>query len=129
MDISNQKLTITCDNVKKTARCIVSGKVGFTDYEMSQMKLGTRFKLKCELKGADSGLNGKDDFLYTYVPVKYFPDSTSTQNEDVTFEVVLGEGVLDEDNGVDDVYGSLTLTNLYTTKKVTKYTSQVSHSF
>lgn len=131
--ISNQKLAITHDHVKKTARCVVTAKVNFDTLEQFLMKQGLKFKLKCELWGDDSGLTGSDDKLFTYTPAKYFPDPTPTQSESVTFDVVLGEGVLDEDGFtggfVDEVYGKLTLTNLYTTVTISKNTNVVSHSF
>lgn len=131
--ISNQKLVITHDHVKKTARCVVTCKVSFDALEQFLMKQGLKFKLKCELWGDDSGLTGSDDKLFTYTPVKYFPDTTPTPSENVTFDVVLGEGVLDEDGFlggyVDEVYGKLTLTNLYTTVTTSKNTNVVSHSF
>lgn len=50
-----------------------------------------------------------------------------------SFDVTVGEGVLDEDGFlggyVDEVYGKLLLTNLYTTVTVTKTTNVVSHRF
>jgi hypothetical protein len=54
--ISNATLTISHDHTKKTARPIVKAKINFSQYEMNQMKDGLKFKLKCQLWGADSGL-------------------------------------------------------------------------
>jgi hypothetical protein len=87
------------------------------------------FKLKCQLWGSDSGLTGADDYLYTYSTVKYFPDTTPSLTESATFDVTLGEGVLDEDWGTDEVYGKLKLGNLFTLVTLTKNTNTVSHSF
>lgn len=127
--ITDAKISISHDHTKKTARPIVTCKVNFTPYEMSQMKLGLQFKLVCKLWGADSGLTGSDDFLFTYGTPKYFPDVTPNATENVNFDTVLGEGVLDEDWGVDEVYGKLYLRNLYTLVQVTQKTNTVSHSF
>jgi len=87
------------------------------------------FKLKCQLWGADSGLTGADDFLYTYGTVFYFPDPTPTASETRTFDVLAGEGLLDEDWDEDEVYGKLLLQNLTTMVQVTKKSNQVHHSF
>ena len=131
--ITNQKLVITHNHTLKTARCVVTAKVNFTQLEMFLMTQGLKFKMKCELWGDDSGLTGSDDKLFTYTPAKYFPDPTSTASEAVTFDVTVGEGILDEDGFlggyVDEVYGKLILTNLYTSVTVTKTTNVVSHSF
>jgi len=90
---------------------------------------GRHFKLKCQLWGADSGLFGDDDFLYTYSDIFYFPDATPNATESRKFEVVLGEGVLDEDWGEDEVYGLVKLTNLTSLVELKKKTNTVPHSF
>ena len=127
--ISNATLTISHDHDKKTARVIAKCRVNFTSYEQAQMNQGLQFKLKCKLWGADSGFNGEDDDLYTLSPAKYFPDATPGPSETVTYDVTLGEDVLDEDNGVDDIYARFTLINLYTLWPVTKKTNEIHHSF
>lgn len=130
--ITEAKLGITHDHVKKVARAIVTCKVNFTALELCQMKSckdARLFKLKCQLWGADSGLTGADDFLFTYSNVFFFPDGTPTATESVTFDVTVGEGLLDEDWGVDEVYGKLILVNLFSLIQVTKKTNEVSHSF
>lgn len=131
--ITAQKLAIAHNHVTKTARCIVTGTVNFTQLERFLMTQGLRFKLKAELWGDDSGLTGSDDKLFTYTPVRYFPDANPAPSESVTFDVTLGEGVLDEDGFlggfVDEVYGRLSLTNLYTSVTVSRNTNVVSHSF
>ena len=131
-NITNAKLTIAHDHTKKTARPVVKCDVNFTEQELCQMKncAGSRFfKLKCQLWGEDSGLTGADDFLYTYSDVFYFPDASPTGTETRTFDVTVGEGLLDEDWGQDEVYGRLKLVNLYTLAEVTKKTNTVSHNF
>src|SRR5262245_7245815 len=94
--ITERRLSLAHDTTKKTVRAVASCKVNFSAYEQNEMREGLRFKLQCKLWGADSGLTGKDDHLYTYTPPKYFPDPTPTGSETAVFEVVLGEGVLDE---------------------------------
>jgi hypothetical protein len=103
--------------------------VTFTPYEMNQMKSGLRFRLRAELWGDDSLVLGGDDKLYTYTPVKYFPDAAPTATETVTFDAILGEGVLDEDIGRDEIYARLTLTNLYTMVTVGAKSNTVAHQF
>jgi hypothetical protein len=49
--------------------------------------------------------------------------------EERSFDVTLGEGVLDEDWGQDEVYGKLALVNLFTLVKIEKKTNTVSHHF
>lgn len=129
--ITNAQLTITHDHEKRTARAVVRCNVNFTELELCLMRTcKTRmFKLKCQLWGADSGLTGADDFLYTYSNVYYLPDASPTSPETRTFDVTLGEGVLDEDWGEDEVYGKLILQNLLTLVQVTKKTNTVSHHF
>lgn len=58
--------------------------VQFSAFEMSLMQQnpGTRlFKLRCPLSGADSGLNGADDYLWTYPTGYYFPDGNQSSSE------------------------------------------------
>lgn len=129
--ITSAVLNIAHDHEKKTARVKVSCDVRFTAIELCQMKTckGSWFKLKCQLWGADSGLFGADDFLYTFGTVFYFPDGSPTITESRTFDVVVGEGLLDEDWGTDEVYAKLILYNLNSLTNVTKKSNQVSHSF
>jgi hypothetical protein len=130
--ITNAVLTATHDHEKKTVRAVVKCNVNFTALEQCQMKNCPRlnlFKLKCQLWGADSGLTGADDFLFTYPTVFFFPDPTPTGTESRTFDVLLGEGVLDEDWGEDEVYGLLKLINLSTLVEIRKKTNTVHHHF
>ena len=130
--ITNANLTISHDHNKKTAHAVVKCNVNFSDLEQCQMKNCPRtrfFKLKCQLWGSDSGLTGADDFLFTYSNVFFFPDPSPTGTESRTFDVTVGEGVLDEDWGQDEVYGLLKLVNLSTLVEVKKKTNTVSHHF
>lgn len=127
--ITNAKLAITHNHAAKTARVVVTAKANYTAFEVNQMKEGLKFKLICQLWGEDSGLTGADDFLYTIPMAKYFPDATPSATENVAFEVTVGEGLLNEDIGTDEVYAKLKLTNLFTLITVNKNTNVVSHSF
>lgn len=130
--ITNAQLKLTHDHRKKTVRAQASCNVNFTELELCQMRTCREskiFKLKCELWGADGGLTGSDDHLFTYSDVHYFPDTTPNASENRSFDVVLGEGVLDEDWGQDEVYGKFKLVNLLTLVSVQKKTNTVSHHF
>jgi hypothetical protein len=127
--ITNTNLAINVDSAKQTARCVVTCKVLFSPYEMKQMKDGLKFVLHCSLWGEDLGnwLN-PDDYLYSYGS-KHFPDATPTSPESITFDATVGTSLLDEDWGTDEVYGLLTLRNLYTGKKVKAKTNVVKRKF
>lgn len=130
--ISNARLAITHDHRKKLAAVKVTCDVNFTVLELCQMRncLEARhFKLKCELWGEDSFLTGADDHLFTLGNVFFFPDGTPTATESRTFEVTLGEGVLDEDWGTDEVYAKLILQNLGTLVSISRKTNVISHRF
>lgn len=130
--ITNATLALVHDHRKKTVKATAKCRVNFTALELCQMKncSGARFfKLKCQLWGEDSGLTFGDDFLFTYSEAFFFPDASPTASEDRTFDVLLGEGVLDEDWGKDEVYALFKLVNLYTTSEVKKKSNTVSHSF
>lgn len=130
--ITDAVLSIAHDDRKKLANVVVNCKVHFTPIELCQMKtcaVGKWFKLKCVLWGSDSGLTGADDQLYTLDKVFFFPDVTPTAVEACTFNVTLGEGVLDEDWGEDEVYAKLTLYNLMTLITISKNTNTVHHHF
>lgn len=126
--VNSVRLAVAHDHTTRTAKVSVVAQLGFSAYELSQMQLGLRFKCRCELWGADSGLTGADDFLYTMFP-KYFPDATPAALEEVKFEQTLGEGVLNEDIGTDEVYAKIILQNLYTTVTAKRNSNQVSHRF
>jgi hypothetical protein len=130
--LTNRVLTIRHDHERKLAIVKVKCDVNFTELEYCQMKSCPKtrfFKLKCQLWGSDSGIFGGDDFLYTFPAVKYYPDPTPNPTEHAEFDETLGEGVLDEDWGEDEVYGKLILTNLASLVRIIKNTNTVSHSF
>ncbi len=132
--ITNRKLTVRHDHEKKTVLATVTCNVNFTALELCQMKNCTaarHFKLKCQLWGEDdSFFDPTDNLLYTYGNAFYFPDGTPTATETRKFEVLLGEGVLDEDwLGRDEVYGLLRLSNLNAMTEIKKKTNTVEHHF
>jgi hypothetical protein len=125
--LTTTKLTITSDDAKETSHCVVTCNVGFSPFELNDMKNGLRFKLDCTLWGDDSGLNGADDSLYTYG--SQFFDASSTASETATFDVTVGTDLLNEDSGTDEVYAQLTLKNLYTGKKTPKKSNVITRKF
>lgn len=129
--ITDAKLTITHDHGKKTARPDVKCNVNFTALELCLMETCEEkmFKVKCQLWGADSGLAGADDYLWTYPHVHYIPHPAPTSPVSLEYDATVGEGLLDEDWGTDEVYGKLILYNLFTNVTFQKNTNQVSHSF
>lgn len=130
--ITNAMMTLAHDHKKKTVRAIVKCNINFTPMERCQMTNcpGMRlFKLKCQLWGKDSGLTGADDFLFTYADVFFFPDPEPLATENRIFDVVLGEGVLDEDWGEAEIFGLIKLINLYTLVQITRKTNTAAHSF
>ena len=127
--ITSARLSISRDRTKKTATPMVTCGVSFTAFEVSQMQQGLRFRLRAELWGSDSGLTGGDDHLFTYPTLKFFPDASPGSTEEVTFSAVVGEGVLNEDLGTDEIFGKLTLTNEFTLNEVKKNTNQVTGDF
>ncbi len=129
--ISNAVLTISHDHARKTAKVKVTCKVNFgsVEYTLMRNNPGNWFKLKCILMGADSGFNGADDHLYTIPQIFYFPDATGTQSEVRNFEVTVGEGLLDEDWGTDEIYARLELVPLVFGTIAKRNTNTVSHSF
>ena len=64
----------------------------------------------------------------TNVTLTLTDDHTKQTVRAWVFEVLLGEGVLDEDWGQDEVYGLLKLVNLSTLVEVKKKTNTVAHS-
>lgn len=111
--VTDTHLTITSDERKETSHCVVTCKVNFTSFELSEMKEGLRFKLDCQLWGDDSGLNGADNSLFTY-STQFFPDASPAATETATFDATLGTSVLNEDVGSDEIYAKAVLTNTYT---------------
>src|SRR5580700_6543151 len=126
--LTTTNLSITSDAEKKTSHCVVTCKVGFTSFELNDMKSGLRFKLDCTLWGDDSGLNGADDSLFSYGS-QFFPDASSTASETATFDITLGTSLLNEDSGTEEIFAKLGLKNLYTNQKITKQYKVITSNF
>ena len=131
--ITDRILNLTHDHTKKTVRAVAKCKVKFTALEQFQMNgapQGSFFKLKCQLWGGVGGfLDIGEEVRFTYTDVFYFPDSTSAAIESRTFDVVVGEGVLDEDLGTDEIFALFKLVNLSTLVEVKRRSDPVSHNF
>lgn len=125
--IMSAVLNLTHNHTKKTVLAVATCKVQFTPYEVKEMKEGLRFKLKCSLSGNNPG---PGNLLFIYPLPRFFPDQSPTPAESATYEVTLGEGVLDEDVvGADDILATFTLTNLYTKNISSKKSNLVFHFF
>jgi hypothetical protein len=114
--IQNAKLAINHIKEKSLSECAVSCRIHFFPDELEVIKVlpQMKFKLKCELWGADDGLKGGDDKLWVFDSVLSFPDSTPTEDENARFFVVLGDDKLNEDtvfSPQDEIYGKLILTH------------------
>jgi hypothetical protein len=76
----------------------------FTPFDKALIKLGLTFRMKCKLWGADSGLNGADDELFT------FTNQLVTKDGTVKFKEIIPSSTLDEDwNSDDDIFARFTL--------------------
>ncbi len=113
--ITNANLSLKRDAIKKLVSVKLTAKINFTELELCMMKTckdSRLFKVKGQLWGEDSiFFTGNDDFLYTFPNTIPFPDSTPNSTEVVTFETTVGENLLDEDWGRDEVYGKILLYN------------------
>ena len=128
--ITVAKLAIKHDHSKMTAEVTVKAEVKFTPFEYCLMKNCPKtrlFKLKCQLWGEDYWM--PDDRLYTLPAAHYYPAGSPALTETATFKATVGEGMLDEDVGKDEIYAKLILTNLFTLNKVTKKSNIVHHEF
>ena len=129
--IANAHLSISLDNKKKLVTPVVKCRIEFTGLELCMMKSCPKeemFKLKCELWGFDP--LRPDEKRWVYNDLYYFPDATIAANENRSFEVILGEGVLDEDlNDEDEIYGLVRLTNLLSNSSRSRRTNIVQMVF
>lgn len=136
--ITSAVLSISHDHIKKTATPVVKTTVKFNNIELQKMAAfpGHWFKLKCELWSKDTLFNdparlwdSTDDKLFTFNQVYFFPDGNQTAVESRTFQHVVGEGLLDEDLGTDEIYAIVRLTNIITGVTIIKKSNVVSHAF
>ncbi len=102
--LSSAKLSITLGSGSQNADVTATVTVSLTEFDKQLVKLGLKFKLKCKLRGADSGLNGADDDLFQ------FPTKTVTAAGTFTFKATVSRDTLDEDwEGNDEIYARFTL--------------------
>lgn len=142
-NLTPPNLQIIRDNAKQTARVIVAGSALFTEYEMSQMKIGLKFRMECRLIGDDAsaGSNNNwgdlftgdffdraDNVLFVFNP-KTYPDGTPSSTEKYSFEATVGQSLLNEDRGTDEIVAAVTLINTYTGTRVTRRTNVVKSEF
>lgn len=136
--IASAVLSISHDHTKKTATPVVKTVIRFSELELCQMRAcrGRWFKLKCELWSKDTLFNdplrpfdSTDDRLFTYSDVHFFPDANPAASESRAFQVTVGEGLLNEDFGTDEIYAIVRLYNLTTGQLISKKSNVVSHSF
>jgi len=110
--LANPVLTLTRDRAAKTVRAVARCRINFNPVELEAMQQGLlRFRLRARLFGADPVVLGGDSNLFTFVPPKIYPDATPNNFEDATFEETLGEVVLDEDLGTEEIFARFELTN------------------
>ena len=129
--ITDATLTISHDHTKKTARPIARAKINFSPIEFCMMKNCQETKLyrvNCQLWGSDPWPN-PDDYRYTYNQVFYLPDQSPNASESVTFDNTVGQGVLNEDWGRDEIYAKIIAYNLFTFGRSDRNTNTVKHHF
>jgi hypothetical protein len=136
--IASAVLSISHDHNKRTATPVVKTTIKFNELELCQMRAcrGRWFKLKCELWSKDTFFNdwsnpfdATDNLLFTYSDVFFFPDANPAAVEARVFQVTVGEGLLDEDLGTDEIYAVVRLYNLTSVQLISKKSNVVSHSF
>lgn len=142
-NLTTPNLQIIRDNAKQTARLIVAGSALFTEYELSQMKIGLRFRMECRLLGDDASAGSNDSFvdifngdffdrsnnvLFVFNP-KTYPDGSPSSTEKYSFEATVGTNLLNEDRGRDEIVAVVTLINTYTGTRVQRRTNIVRSEF
>lgn len=128
--IVSAQLKITVTSGKVTP--VVSYKLAFNAGDLNLMKqYPNLFRVRCELWGADSGLNGGDDKLYTYPQTRYYADTTPSALEEGKFTATLNKGAeLDEDwESQDEIYAKVKLINAFCGVTLSRNSNEVSGSF
>ena len=99
--LSDPKLAIKVSSGSPDATVTASVDVSFSDTEKTLIKLlNLKYRLTCRIRGADSGLQGGDNALFTLGNV-----SVDSDRNNVSFERIVSRDRLDEDNvGQDEVY-------------------------
>ena len=128
--LSNCTLTTKRDSAKKLIAVTAKATVNFSTLERSFMSLFPAeryYRLKCKLYGEDGWLD-QDNVLYVFTDAFYFPDGTVPDGtERRTFEVTLGEGVLDEDLGRDEVYARFSIYSYLASRTVSRMDTETVH--
>jgi hypothetical protein len=117
-EVRHARLVLHRSKQRKTVRSLASCIIVFTPFEKSELIRGVEFELRCALWGEDPIVSGvfpavpnDSDHLYEY-PRRTIRAGSPTGHR---FEETFGlGGVLDEDNGVDEVFAWFTLENMYT---------------
>jgi hypothetical protein len=113
----------------------VNFKLGFTQGELNLMRsFPNLYRLRCELWGSDSGLNGADDKVFIYPDVRLYPDATISALEEGSFSAVLNKGAqLNEDNSFfddkDEIYAKMILTNTFAGTSAIRNSNKVTGLF
>lgn len=131
--ITLAKLAVTVTSSKVTPK--VSYKLSFSQGERNLMQqFPGLFKLRCEIWGSDSGLNGGDDKVFVFPDLKVYPDGSISALEEGSFSATLNKGAqLDEDSSfvddTDEVYAKLVLTNTFAGTSIKKNSNTVTGKF
>ncbi len=102
--LSNPLLAIDLQSDTPNVRVTGTVTVQFAPQELTLIQLiGLTFQVKTTIMGADKGLNGADDFLFS------LPSKSITANTVVSVSKVVNRDALDEDwEGVDEIYAHFT---------------------
>ncbi len=102
--LSDPRLSITVASGTPNATVTASCDVRFSDIEKLLIQLlqgKLHYRLTCRIRGADSGLLGPDNALFTLGNV----DNIVGDRQNVTFTRTVNRDMLDEDSvGEDEVY-------------------------
>ena len=132
-NLSNLVLVLNRDKARKIVNVKVTGNVNFTGLElcmMKQCKESAHFKLKCKLYGEDTPFfTGADDLLFIFPNVILYPDANPSGTESFSFQTTVGESLLNEDWGQDEIYAKAELTNNLSLNTVAKKSNVVTGWF
>jgi hypothetical protein len=96
--LSDPRLNIAVQSGSPNATVTASVDVSFSPTEKTLISLlSLNYKLTCRIRGADSGLTGKDNALFTLGNV-----TVNSDRNNVQFSRVVSRDSLDEDTGSND---------------------------
>ena len=110
MDVAKVVLTLKHDKKRRTVLVTATPTLTFTAYEVNQMQNGLRYRLDCKLYGDDVWY---DDHLFTLESQSIGATNPSTSMV-TTFTTTVGQSLLNEDWGKDEIYAYVQLYNPYT---------------